>query len=373
MNTITTAAPDAGAWPSHVRTDHAGFRPILRRDLLRLLRRCRTALGLSTGDVLVLDTLLSFLPCQDRRTRTERPIDPGTLLIVYASNRTVCDRANGMDERVLRRHIARLVAAGLLARRDSATRKRFPLKARGQVTAAYGLDLTPLLLASAKLQEMAEAIELEEEQVRCLRAEALTLRGELLDHAEALSGEALAFTQTAKTLLRRTTLGLSGVRAVLARLRAICGELPCPAPQIPDTSATTEMQPIAGGENRVDTESESGGNGRNVRQVESPRKETYQARRKTGDDIGTLWNECREVAALFPEVPSSANRLREVIYLMGSYVGIGERCLADGLAALSWHGLLRALNHIATNSLRIAKPEAYLARMSREFAAANPA
>ena len=196
------------------------------------VRRCRTDLELSTSDILVLDTLLSFLPCRDRKTGADRPITPDMMLVVYASNASLCERANGMDERVLRRHISRLVGAGLLARRDSATGKRFPLRKGGRVTSAYGLDLSPLLYCNVDLQARADQLAADAEDARTARAEALSIRAELLKSPAHLCDEARYFVERAKTILRRKTLTLKDIREILARLaRLVLGQDPVVAPE----------------------------------------------------------------------------------------------------------------------------------------------
>ena len=99
---MNSAAIAAGTPSPYVQAQtNAGFIPIFRRDLMRALRTTRRNLGLSTGDLLVMDALLSFLPCRDRATGTDRPVSPDMMLVVYAGNATVCERANGMNERVL--------------------------------------------------------------------------------------------------------------------------------------------------------------------------------------------------------------------------------------------------------------------------------
>ena len=59
---------------------------------------------------------------------------------------TLSDRAHGMPESTLRRHLAALVRAGIILRHDSPNGKRYARRGEGgEITDAYGFDLTPLV------------------------------------------------------------------------------------------------------------------------------------------------------------------------------------------------------------------------------------
>lgn len=380
MNHTTSAAPRAGAQNSCARTTPAGFAPILRRTLLCALRRCRSDLRLSTGDVLVLDVLLSFLPCRDRATGADRPITPATMPVVYASNATICDRANGMDERVLRRHLARLVSAGLLARRDSATGKRFPLRAGGKVTAAYGLDLSPLLCRHAEITARAAELEAEAEDARALRAEALSLRAGLLQAAERLTAEARDFVERAKTVMRRTTLALSDLAAIrdrllrLARGQAVLAEVetaePAPAgtagPAADTAGERIAARPVSVEPTHVETDPESATNGENVRHEETPKTDTDLHLAPDRSEIDRTWASCPAIAELFPSPPTRTSDLMETVYLLGSFLGVKERGLADAIARMGWLRVIAALDYLVANAARITHPGRYLAKMAAD-------
>lgn len=117
-------------------------------QLLRAATEAREALGLSDRAVVVLDALLSFHP--GKTLEAARP------QIVFPSNRELSLRARGMAEATLRRHLAALVEAGLVLRRDSPNGKRF--RRRGGEGEAFGFDLSPLAMAAAQLFETAERV-----------------------------------------------------------------------------------------------------------------------------------------------------------------------------------------------------------------------
>jgi replication initiation protein RepC len=132
--------------------------------LFRLLAEIRPQLGVSDRALSVLNALLSFHP----ETALALPARDGDGagaqscgLVVFPSNRALALRAHGMSEATLRRHLAALVEAGLLARRDSPNGKRYARKAGEggdeRFADAFGFDLTPLVARAAEFETMAEA------------------------------------------------------------------------------------------------------------------------------------------------------------------------------------------------------------------------
>ncbi|MBO9195355.1 replication initiation protein RepC [Rhizobium sp. 16-449-1b] len=108
-------------------------------------------LGLQSNSLAVLDALLSFHPDNELREDGQ--------LIVYPSNIQLSLRANGMPGSTLRRHLALLVEAGLIVRKDSANGKRYARKDdAGDVESAFGFDLSPLLARSEELAIMAQEV-----------------------------------------------------------------------------------------------------------------------------------------------------------------------------------------------------------------------
>ncbi|MEA5162747.1 plasmid replication protein RepC [Cereibacter johrii] len=132
------------------------------------LRTARTRFGVSDRDLAVLYALLSFLP--------GRVLSDAAPLVVFPSNASLSERAHGMAESTLRRHLAALIEAGLVARRDSANGKRYAHRNRaGELVTAYGFDLRPLLVRAAEIAETAAALEAEAEAMARART-ALVLK-----------------------------------------------------------------------------------------------------------------------------------------------------------------------------------------------------
>ena len=117
---------------------------------LRRLATARQHLGLSDRDLTVLQTLLGFHP--------ETALGGDTpAAIVYPSNKAICERLNGMPCSTMRRHVSRLVEAGVILRRDSPNGKRY-VRRSGGAKMAYGFDLTPLAARFPEFDRIAQDI-----------------------------------------------------------------------------------------------------------------------------------------------------------------------------------------------------------------------
>lgn len=116
-------------------------------------------LGLQSNSLAVLDALLSFYPDTELRHDAQ--------MIVFPSNQQLCLRAHNMAGATLRRHLALLVEAGLIVRKDSANGKRYARKDReGEIVTAFGFDLSPLLARVEELAMMAQDITAERKAFR---------------------------------------------------------------------------------------------------------------------------------------------------------------------------------------------------------------
>lgn len=142
--------------------------PALKVEMARLwsAHRCisaaRVEYGLGSGAISTLRALISFL--QD-----------GGEPIVFASNATICKRAENQSERNLRRHILTLVKIGLIERRDSPNRKRYVIKHPDGPSYAFGLDLSPLLLRADEIEAMAAEVAAETGRIRFYRKQLSSL------------------------------------------------------------------------------------------------------------------------------------------------------------------------------------------------------
>ena len=128
----------------------------------------RPRLGVSERSLSVLNALLTFHP--------ETALTGEDDLIVFPSNDQAHSlRAHGMPASTLRRHLAVLVDAGLIIRRDSPNGKRYARKDdAGEIELAFGFDLSPLVVRSEEFESLAADIEAEARALKLVR-ERITL------------------------------------------------------------------------------------------------------------------------------------------------------------------------------------------------------
>ncbi|RBP10331.1 replication protein C-like [Roseiarcus fermentans] len=129
--------------------------------VFRTICVARPRLGVSERALSVLNALLSFYP---------ETMLSGDDLIVFPSNEQLSLRAHGMPASTLRRHLAGLVEAGLVLRRDSPNGKRYARKGRGgELQFAFGFDLSPLVARVEQFEGLAAEIESEARAVKLAR------------------------------------------------------------------------------------------------------------------------------------------------------------------------------------------------------------
>jgi replication initiation protein RepC len=150
-------------------------KPINKWELLRELSKAQVAFGVTERDLTVMQGLLSFFP--------DDALGGNAEMVVFPSNKAICERLNGMPCSTMRRHLARLVEAGLLMRRDSPNGKRYVRK-HGEERVAFGFDLSPLYCRTEEIARAAEAVREAEDRVRRLREVVSLMRRDLAALAE---------------------------------------------------------------------------------------------------------------------------------------------------------------------------------------------
>jgi replication initiation protein RepC len=126
-------------------------RPVDKWKVFRDACEARSRLGVQDRALAVLDALLTFHPVSE--LSQERP------MVVFPSNAQLSMRAHGIAGTTLRRHLAALVEAGLIIRRDSPNGKRYARKDRaGEIESAFGFDLSPLHARAEELAMLAQQV-----------------------------------------------------------------------------------------------------------------------------------------------------------------------------------------------------------------------
>ncbi len=183
-------------------------------EILRDLRSARRQYGLKDRAITLLQALISLLPKDNPRTR------------IFASNKTLSDRANGMEERTIRRHISILVRAGLIERHDSANRKRFARRDpdTGELI-GYGFDLAPIFNRAQEISALASEAILEAGRIAILRDRLSQIRQVILE-----AGNVNSDAEIIRKALRRK-LSAAQLQCMIAELTPADSQDP-PAPTI---------------------------------------------------------------------------------------------------------------------------------------------
>ena len=150
--------------------------------LYRALCEARGKLGITDRALAVLNALLSFYPKQE--------LSQEQGLIVFPSNAQLSLRANGMPEATLRRHLAVLVSAGLLIRKDSANGKRYARRdGEGRLDEAFGFSLAPLVARAEEIEFKAAEVIAERQQLQRLREQLTICRRDVVKLIETALDE----------------------------------------------------------------------------------------------------------------------------------------------------------------------------------------
>jgi replication initiation protein RepC len=152
--------------------------------LYRALCEARQKLGIADRALSVLNALLSFHP------KTE--LCGEDALVVFPSNAQLSLRTHGMAETTLRRHLAALVDAGLVIRKDSPNGKRYARKDRaGSIDEAFGFSLAPLLARAGEIEQLAAEVTVERLQLQRLRERMTLVRRDIAKLIETAIEEAV--------------------------------------------------------------------------------------------------------------------------------------------------------------------------------------
>ena len=280
----------AGAYAS------TGPATIDKWSLIAPLTHAAESFGIGHRQLGVLRTLITFHKQQFWPVTAER-------LIVYPSNRTLCDRLGGMPDSTLRRHLRTLVSAGLITRSASSNGKRYR-RGRGANEIAFGIDLAPLIRLAAKIRQAAQRAQDEAEALAAQRGRLLALLKEL--KAQDAAPHTTFLVDLARALRRK--LGLNEINGLIkqatARLSAV----------IKQTGAAMKM-------NGSDSQNE-----RHKEQQE--RKKTDRTEDITLHELNAL---CTEKVSLFPDRMHDWDDVTRTAAVVAPMIGISENTLDKAL------------------------------------------
>ncbi|MBR0899090.1 replication initiation protein RepC [Bradyrhizobium tropiciagri] len=206
-----------------VATERPPEKIVHKWKIFHAICTARPRLGVSERSLSVLNALLTFHP--------ETALTGEDDLIVFPSNHQLTRRAHGMPASTLRRHLAVLVDAGLIVRRDSPNGKRYARKDNaGEIELAFGFDLSPLVVRSEEFESLAADIEAEARALKLVRERITLCRRDIAKMIATGIEEGVP--------TRRAGQGPADWQEVHAAFRAMVA-------QIPRTATRQELEPIA--------------------------------------------------------------------------------------------------------------------------------
>ncbi|WDZ79922.1 plasmid replication protein RepC (plasmid) [Ensifer adhaerens] len=170
--------------------------------LFRTVCAAKSSLGISDRSLAVLNALLSFYP------KTE--LEGADGLVVFPSNAQLSLRTHGMAETTLRRHLATLVEAGLILRRDSPNGKRYARRDRkGAIGQAFGFDLAPLLSRAAEFEAEAARLEADRRYLQMMRERMSLCRRDVAKLIDLLRPSDSAYAEDAEARCQAVYMSLT--------------------------------------------------------------------------------------------------------------------------------------------------------------------
>jgi len=324
-------------------------------EIFRELCVARAAYGLSDRDLTVLNALLSF--------HREANLSDNDSLIVFPSNRALSERAHGMAESTLRRHLAALVGTGLILRHDSPNGKRYAARAPdGSIARAFGFDLRPLLVnapaithAAAEVRAAAERLRRTREDVVLMKRDALKLieygRTQAPDAPwESVEADMLALHRRMRRKLDLATLeGMrADVRKILTRVQQFVSE-------------TEEM-----GGNDVDIERHYTNSNTDSHDSELIQEKDKGTAGEPSLPLALVLKACPDILPYAPDKPKHWHELVALAGFVRGMMGISpdawaeaQRVMGPEIAAVTLAGILQRIGEIKS-------PGGYLRALTRK-------
>lgn len=336
-------------------------------QLIRALTEARAAFGLSDRTIAVLEALLTFHP--------EKVLDGRAPIIVFPSNAELSVRSRGMAPATLRRHLAQLMDAGLLLRRDSPNGKRYCRRdERGVVEEAFGFDLAPLALMASAIHEKAEAARAEARRQQALRAEVtLHLRdvakiveaaiaegrvGPWADHQLALAALSGRLGRSASTeILETRRIGLLALRRQVedGYLKSLSNE---------EMSANDVQNERHIQNSNAEPTFEI--NGHDTKQAEPPAEGAAPERKALAISLKRVLAACPEIRSYAKDGIGTWAELVKTAALVRSMLGISPDAYQKARAAMGDGTAAVVIAAILERSDQIRSPGGYLRELTRK-------
>ena len=318
-------------------------------QLLDQLTQASETYELSHRTLTVLQALLTFLPT--------RHIPSGAAGIIFASNQRVSKRLHGMPESTLRRHLAQLLRAGIVSRHDSPNRKRFAHSRGGEITAAFGFDLSPLVHQADAISRAAEEAQARQEELLALRDEVLMLRATLMQEA----GHEEQLAKVAKLLRRKADK--TELREKAATLKSLLKT------GIEEASKTEDLSTACAQNERhiqnsdiIHFDSEGQGTRTYDRSQLAGNKE---AEKDQGVSLGQVLSTCKEHQSFFPETLRNWADVERISDKIAPMLGIDQPVMIDAKRIMGREAAAITVLCLLEKANAIRSPGAYLRRLTQ--------
>lgn len=347
---ITAPIPDTSG-NQETCISHADLRPALWAsiDLLKILRK---NLKLSDRDFSVLSGLAALALKRDRAGD----------LIVFASNKTLSLKANGMDIRTLRRRLANLIKCGIIRRRSSPNGKRYAHHdANGNVISAYGFDISPLL---ERMQEFRECVAREEERRamhRVVRDRLSLLRMSFpIDSDEDV---------TLRTALRRSSTTTAQMEVLINLFTAVnkLDDIPCNLDELANptllsaTDGQNDLHLQSSKQNTIERKKEISISNEPLKNKSISSESNYEQPARNQDlEFNEVIKACPEAMSFAQEKPRSWSDLYAFARWIAPMIGINTHVVNQAELSLGKSNLAITILAIVQMSASIRNPGAYL-------------
>jgi len=328
-----------------------------RWHALDLLRLSKTHFNLKDRDIAVLRGLLSLMPVAQW----------GSQMVVFASNRVLSERCDGIEERTLRRRLNKLAEVGIVLRKLSPSGKRYQIKDQNNATViAYGIDLSPLCQLVPELETIAENCRHQDIQAKSIKA---LIRDRLYNN-EGLAASTLG--DYARRSLRRKL----SVKELQTLIQNIDKNLP---PETSPRAATdltrahemsdSDSQIVRHIQNSNKEDLDSEGETTTIPET-AKLKNTDNAKNKEGvrSDISVF--ECMEAATTARSMCSSPPRtwadVTQLAKSLGPAIGLHPKAIAAADERLGEYGCALAILGLVEAYGRIKNPQAYLNALTKK-------
>jgi replication initiation protein RepC len=335
-------------------------------QVLDALSTARETFGLRHSDLAVLGALLSFHP--------QREIDLTRMApVVFASNRVLCERLNGMPDSTMRRHLARLLDAGIVSRQDSPNGKRYVRRARdGSVLRAFGFDLTPLVArapeieaAAQEARDMAEQLARLRETVSLMRRDLDVLLAQDLELPERLAHQTAELVAHCRKVLRRKPK-LEELRA-LRRLLEAGLEACTPVEAAPIETEEMSTKPVEDEQHYQRTNKDLSDSVLAVAPDQKPKTATQDQRQaeNTEPQLSDVLRSCPTISEYYPGDLRHWRDVEERSYLIAPMLGIGADVIATLREAAGRVAASVAILCVLERAEQIKNPAGYLRRLAQ--------